>query len=240
VGTKLSLLLIVMVGALGLGACGGDDPPEVNPGQDGFVADFPVDKSDLISIGRNPYFILEPGYSLVLEGGGVQLFITVLNETRTVDGVETRVVEERESEDGELIEISRNYFALNQRTQDVYYFGEDVDFYKDGKVTSHEGTWHSGIDGARFGLIMPGRIDLDAAYYQEIAPRVAMDRAKNLSVSDTIRTPAGEFTNCLKVEETNPLESGNTREFKYYASGVGMVQSEDLKLVRYGTAANQR
>ncbi len=54
-------------------------------------------------------------------------------------------------------------------------------------------------------------------------------------MSETVKTPAGEFTNCLKVEETTPLEP-RTREFKYYAPGIGLVQSGSLKLVKFGKA----
>jgi len=50
-----------------------------------------------------------------------------------------------------------------------------------------------------------------------------------------VKTPAGEFKNCLKVEETTPLEP-NTKEYKYYAPGVGLVREGDLKLVKYGKA----
>src|SRR5262249_44093690 len=78
----------------------------------GWTTQFLVDKKDLVSVGRNPYYILEPGYQLVLEGGKERLVITVLNETKMVDGVETRVVEEHESKDGKVVEISRNYFAI--------------------------------------------------------------------------------------------------------------------------------
>ena len=226
---------VILCGALLALACSDDSEP-ANPGADGWQADFPVAKQDFASSGRNPYFILEPGYVLQLEGGGVTLLITVLNETRMVDGVETRVVEERESEDGKLLEVSRNYFAIHKPTNDVYYFGEDVDFYKDGRVTGHEGSWYSGVDGARFGLLMAGQPAAGAKHYQEIAPGVALDRARNVSLTETVRTPAGEFKDCLKVEESNPLES-DSKEFKYYAPGVGMVQSEDLKLVKYGTGA---
>jgi hypothetical protein len=60
-----------------------------------------------------------------------------------------------------------------------------------------------------------------------------MDRAEIISLTETIRTPAGEFKNCLKIEETTPLEPG-VREFKYYAPGVGIVQDGALKLVKYG------
>ena len=104
---------------------------------------------------------------------------------------------------------------------------------KSGKVTSHEGAWWAGVDGARFGLMMPGSPVLHARYYQEIAPHLAMDRAEIVSLTDTMNTPAGEFKNVLRVVETSPLERG-AGEAKYYAANVGLLQDESLKLVRYG------
>jgi hypothetical protein len=218
-------LLVAGVGVLMLGA---------SSRADAWTTDFPIEKQDLASTGRNPYFILEPGYYLVLKGGDVELTITVLNETKMVDGVETRVVEERETKGGKLKEISRNYFAISKRTNDVFYFGEDVDIYKDSKVVSHSGAWLSGVKGARFGLMIPGQPSLNARYYQEVAPGVAMDRVEIVSLSETVKTPAGEFTNCLKLKETTPLEPGVT-DYKYYSPGIGMVQDGLLRLATFGT-----
>ena len=198
---------------------------------DGWTADFPVYKADLASTGRNTYFILEPGHTLGLRGGNDELIITVLNETKQVDGVETRVVEERHTKGGKLVEVARNYFAINKRTNDVYYFGEDVDNYKDGKVINHDGTWHSGVNGAKFGLMMPGRPSVNMRYYQEVSPKVAMDRARIISVTEKLKTKAGTFTNVLKVEETTPLEPSVT-DYKYYAPGIGMVSDGEMKLVK--------
>jgi hypothetical protein len=203
--------------------------------EDSWKTEFEVQKSELSANGRNPYFILEPGYQLIFEGGKERLAITVLNETKMVDGVETRVVEERETKDGKLVEVSRNYFAISRRTNDVFYFGEDVDIFRGDKVVNHSGAWLSGVKGARFGLMMPGQVSLKARYYQEIAPNVAMDRVEIVGLSETVKTPAGEFKNCLKVEETTPLEPG-VKEYKYYAAGIGLVQDGSLKLVKYGMA----
>ena len=204
-----------------------------SPADKSWRTEFAVDKGDLSATGRNDYFVLEPGYVMTFEGGNERLVITVLDETKTVAGVETRVVEERETKAGQLVEISRNYFAISRRTNDVFYFGEEVDIYENGKVVEHEGAWLSGVKGAKFGLMVPGQPTLKAKYYQEIAPGVAMDRAEVVSLAETIKTPAGEFKNCLKTEETSPLEPG-VREFKYYAKGVGLVQDGSLKLVKYG------
>jgi hypothetical protein len=194
---------------------------------------FVLDPGELVTTGRNPYFILEPGYVLTLEDGKTRLVITVLDETRRIDNVETRVVEERETVNSELVEISRNFFALSTRTNAVFYFGEDVDMYKNGKIVNHEGAWRAGENGARFGLAIPGLPLLAAKYYQEIAPGVAMDRAEIVGLDETVKTPAGEFSGILKVAETTPLEPG-VRELKYYARGVGLVTDGTLRLVRYG------
>ena len=116
-----------------------------------FAGTFAVDKANFVNVGKHPYFILEPGYRLRLKHKKATLTITVLDDTKIVDGVETRVVEEREEVNGRLTEVSKNYFAIDKTTNSVYYFGEDVDNYKRGKVVNHGGSWLSGVDGAKFG-----------------------------------------------------------------------------------------
>jgi hypothetical protein len=231
------LSILITLGLLTSQACAPADGQMADDGS--WTTEFRVEPGELSATGRNPYFILEPGYQLVLEGGQEQLTITVLDDTKTVAGVETRVVEERETKDGRLVEVSRNYFAISKRTNSVFYFGEAVDIYKGGEVVSHDGVWLAGVQEARFGLMMPGVPLLKARHYQERAPRVALDRAEIVSVNETVKTPAGEFANCLRVEETTPLEPA-TKEYKYYALGIGLVQDGSLKLVAYGKAEKQQ
>ena len=205
---------------------------------DAWQSEFHVDSSDWVSHGSNGYFVLEPGYRMVLAREGAReklLTITVLDQTQTIDGVQTRVVEERETVAGVPREISRNYYAMSSRTNDVYYFGEDVDIYKDGQIAAHEGGWRAGVDGARFGLAMPGTIRVGSRAYQEHAPGTAMDRFEITATEQSIDTPAGRLEHCLQIGETTPLEPGGA-EFKLYAPGIGLVQDEDLLLVSYGYA----
>ena len=194
------------------------------------------------STGSNDFFILQPGYQEILEGregkDDVQLVITVLNETRKIGSIETRIVEERETHNGELEEISRNFFAVCAPSNDVFYFGEEVDLYKDGKLNGHEGAWVAEKDGAKAGLFMPSRALLGSRYYQEMAPRIAMDRVEITSDSESLKTKAGDFQNCLKTEETTPLEPG-VSEFKVYAQKIGVVQDGVLLLTKYGFASNK-
>lgn len=202
-----------------------------------YIDSFNLEQCTWSSTGSNLYFVLQPGYQLVLKGkegsSVVQLTITVLDETKTIDGIPTRIVEERETHDGALVEISRNYFAICNENNNVFYFGESVDIYKDGQVVSHDSAWLHGTDGAKAGLMMPSSPIEDYAYYQEIAPGVALDRAVIESLDERIKTPAGVFRNSLETIETSPLEPG-AEDFKWYAPNIGLVKSNTLKLIGYG------
>jgi hypothetical protein len=203
-------------------------PVKFSPGS-AWQTDFQVNKADLASTGTNPYFVLEPGHTLRYGNGSEILVITVLNETRTIDGVVTRVVEERETKDGQPVEISRNYYAIDKTSRNVYYFGEEVDMYKDGKVASHEGSWLAG--GAnRFGMMMPGTPKAGEMFYQELAPRMAMDRSEIVSLAETVTTQAGTFNNCLHIKDGSAIEAGTGS--KWYAPGIGLVKDGDQELVK--------
>jgi len=100
----------------------------------------------------NDSFPVVPESESVLESedGTIRLEITVLEETEEAAGIDTRVLVEEEFENGELIEVSRNFFA-QAPDGTVCYFGEDVDecadgleqvgyeFLCNGEEPSHEG-----------------------------------------------------------------------------------------------------
>jgi hypothetical protein len=192
---------------------------------------FDQENCTFSTTGRNRFFILEPGYQLVLESSEEKVVITVLNETMKIGNIETRIVEEREEENGELKEVSRNFFAICKEHGDVFYFGEEVDDYKDGKIVGHSGAWRADEKDSKAGVIMPGTALLGARHYQEIAPN-AKDRAEVISDNVMMRTPAGTFKNCIRVEETSRLDP-NDKCYKTYAPGVGLIQDEDLLLTNY-------
>jgi hypothetical protein len=189
---------------------------------------FDVNKADLLPTGTNAYITMQPGRVLKLRHGNDTLTVTILRETQEVDGIVAGVLEERETKNGALVEVSRNFMATDKNTGDVYYFGEDVDNYKNGKVINHESAWRAGTGGARFGLMIPGKPTVGQAFYQEIAPRVAMDRVEVVSTNDTVKTPAGTFENCVHLRETTPLERDVSH--KYYAPGIGIIKDDEFEL----------
>jgi len=211
-----------------------------------FTQDFRLEDCNFRASGENPYFILEPGYHLVFEGEEdgeqISLEISVLRETEEITlpdigAVRTRVVEERESVDGELVEVSRNFFVICRPTNDIYYFGEEVDIYNEDGTITHEGAWRAGEpdnDGlAEPGIIMPGTFLLGSRYYQEMADGIALDRAEHVEMGIEITTEAGTFTDCVRVVETTPLEPGAESE-KIYCPEVGLVVDDIVELVEYG------
>jgi hypothetical protein len=199
--------------------------------------EFGIDKCNLVTSGKNLYFIMEPGFQLLLESENEKLAITVLKDTENVGGVITRVVEEREWKYGELIEVSRNFFVMCKETKDVFYFGEDVDYYRDDQVVGHAGAWRADTPEVKPGLIMSGEPKIGMRYYQEIAPGVAMDRAEVISLTESFKTPAGTFEQCLKTKEGSGLKFWE-REYKIYAPGIGIIKDGYMRLVKYGFIKN--
>jgi hypothetical protein len=215
---------------------------------DGFTKKFPLSSCLFSSVGGNSYFPVVPGRQAYYTNAAclaagkcdslTELWITMERETRRITipagngsrALFARVMEERETEDGELVEISRNFVASCLPSRDVYYFGEDVDIYEDGEIVSHDGAWLAGRHGALPGILMPEDGFMQGSrYYQEIAPDVALDRSEHKRAGFSVRVPAGKFDHCLDVDETTPLEPGAVSK-KTYCRDVGLVRDGDLEL----------
>ena len=228
-------LLVAGLAALAAGAAAAD----------GFTRQFPIAACDFKATGGNAYFKLKPKRQLYLsnlrcvQDGGCdeleELWITMLPETRTIAythagkprSVRARVMEEFETADGEVEEISRNYVADCAPMHDVYYFGEDVE---DGDGRRLPDSWLAGRNGARPGILMPDRAFLlGSRYYQEIAVN-AKDRGEHTAMGLEVEVPAGVFRGCVEVTETTPLEPGE-ESLKTYCPGVGLVRDDDLELI---------
>lgn len=235
----MKVLNSIIIGFLIMGTIG--NPSEVLAKKAGSVnkkvwtKDFNLEKCKFTTVGENQYFRLIPGYRLILKkpDGSSELIITVLNETKKIGGVATRVVEEKLVSRGKVIELSRNYYAMCKNNNSVFYFGEDVNDYE-GRTVSHAGSWKAFQKGNMPGLMMPGIILVGGRYYEELAPGVAMDRAKIVSNEVSFKTPMGIFKKCLLVEESTPLEPG-VKEYKIFAPNIGLVKDEELVLVKYET-----
>jgi hypothetical protein len=180
----------------------------------------------------HPYFPLPVGAKWILQGeedsAVIRVEITSLDETEVVAGVETRVIEERESEDGELVEVSRNFFV---RAPDgtVCYYGEDVDDYEDGMIVGHEGAWRAGENGNLPGILMPADPQVGQIFQQEVAIGVAEDTAEITAVGETVTVPFGTFTDTIRFLESSPLDTGTSD--KVWGRDVGLLIDDVIERV---------
>ena len=134
--------------------------------------------------------------------------------------VEAFAVEDREFEDGALAEVAVDFFAQGDDGT-VYYLGETVDEYKNGKVVGHGGAWMYGVDTKPPGVLMPAHPKIGNKFQSENVPKITREDDEVLSLSETVKVPAGTYESCLKIKET--LSDG-TVEYKYYAPGIGCVK----------------
>lgn len=232
----LLLAGLAAIASLAVAACGGGG----GPGQ----ATPAINPADFQARIDNPLFPLSSLKPKVFEGeeGDAEtgeaiksrLESTVLTQTDVVAGVQVTVLQEKDYQNGELVESTLDYFAQH-KDGSVYYFGERVDEYDGGKVVGHEGQWLAGEGRNEPGVFMPAQPAAGTTFEQEKAPGVAEDQSKVVATDQTVTTPAGTFTACIKTEDFSPLD--NATEFKYYCPSVGLVREEPpggfLDLVSY-------
>src|SRR4051794_4025095 len=149
----------------------------------------------------NPWFPLVPGtrlaYEGIKDGKPSRDVVTVMHRTELVDGVPCTVVEDRLVVAGHLAERTTDWYAQDAGGN-VWYLGEDTAVLDaDGRVTSREGSWRSGVDGARAGILMPAHPRPGQSGQQELLVGHAEDR---------FRVLARLGPNALLVAEWTPLE----------------------------------
>jgi hypothetical protein len=190
-----------------------------------------INPADFTTTIDNKYFTLKLGTTFVyegkMEGATERDEMAVTHETKRVMGVDCVVASDRVTEGGKLIEQTYDWYAQDKQGN-IWYFGEDVTEYENGNITSHEGSWESGVDGAKPGIAMQADPKGGNSYRQEYSRGVAEDRAKVLSLEESTTVPYGSFDHVLMTEEWAPLEP-NIVERQYYVAGVGDIIEATVK-----------
>jgi hypothetical protein len=187
----------------------------------------PFDPGRFVARVDNSLFPLVPETKYTYREGETQTNeISVLSETKTIAGVVATVVHDVASEDGEVIEDTFDYYAQDASGA-VWYLGEDTKALSDGVVSSTEGSWLTGVDGAKSGYIIPPTLSVGLNFRQEYLACAAEDQAVVLELDTAVAVPAGSFTGCMKTRNTTRLEPTVVEE-KYYCPGTGLVLAVDL------------
>jgi hypothetical protein len=190
----------------------------------------------------NAYHPFQVGGLKVFQGAdgraktvGVHIYLA---ETRSFDWngatVQCRVLREVAFEDGQLLEISDNYFAQADDGT-VYYFGEVVDNYENGAVINNDGSWLVGgptlpsdplttANAANPTVFMPANPEVGDVFKPENLPPVVDETAEVERLNVSVKVPAGRFSDTIRIKETSSLSPGATQ--KWYAPGVGVVMEK--------------
>ncbi len=178
----------------------------------------------------NPYFPLKPGTTFTYEGttGGapVRDVFAVTHTTLMILGVTTVQVHDQVFTNGQLTEDTLDWFAQDNKGN-VWYFGENTEELIGGRPTTLSGTFTSGVNGDKPGIIQEAHPRIGDFYRQEFALATAEDNADVQSLADTVAVPLGTFKNCQRTFETTPLEPA-LMEDKWNCPGVGNVLTKDL------------
>jgi hypothetical protein len=140
-------------------------------------------------------------------------------------GIIARVVRDTVTLDGEIIEDTFDWYAQDTGGT-VWYLGEDTAEFEGGKITTREGSFEAGVDGAQAGVIMPASPEVCTAYRQEYYEGEAEDNGEVLAIGQQASVPAGQYDDLVQTADTTPLEP-DVLAHKYYASGVGLVLTID-------------
>jgi len=207
---------------------------------------FEVDPTHFTTVIDHPYWPMKPSNRWIYresdaEGAVSRVVVTVTNRTKTIMGIEARVVHDHVTEGGEIKEDTFDWYAQDDRGN-LWYLGEDTTEYEDGKPKTKEGSWEAGVDGALPGIILPAHPQLGQTYREEYYKGHVEDGAQIIYVDALARVPAGRFDRGLQTRNFSGIEPDVIEE-KIYAKGVGGVLeitvsggSDRAELLSYSTA----
>ncbi|MEJ7567163.1 MAG: hypothetical protein WKF41_02760 [Gaiellaceae bacterium] len=211
-----------------LAACGGNDA--ANRGLPQSSEAVRLDPADFTLEIDNPYWPMSPGTEWIYSetdstGTEEKVVVTVTEETKRIaNGIEARVIRDVVSENGTPVEITDDWYAQD-KDGNVWYLGEDVENYEDGKLVDSAGSFEAGVDGAQAGIAMPANPEPGLSYRQEYYKGEAEDRAVVITVGEEqVEVPFGYFTGVLMTRDLVPTEP-KVQELKFYARGVGPLLS---------------
>jgi hypothetical protein len=153
--------------------------------------------------------------------------MTVTPKVKTITGIRAAVINDRLFLNGQLAERTTDWYAQDKQGT-VWYLGEKTaELNARGKVTSTEGSFLNGRDGASGGIFMPAHPAVGQSFQQEAFKGQAEDHFRILSLATSITTPAVSSNSAMLTEETTPLEPGVV-DHKYYVQGIGTVKEQQV------------
>jgi hypothetical protein len=121
----------------------------------------------------------------------------------------------------EIVEDTFDWYAQDAAGA-IWYLGEDTAEFENGAISSREGSFEAGVDGALPGIAVPAQPKPGMRYRQEYYAGEAEDNGEVLSTTAMAQVPAGHYTEVLLTWDSVTIEP-EVAELKFYAPGVGPV-----------------
>lgn len=185
-----------------------------------------IDPDEFTTVIDNPYMPLAAGQTRTYQVGDERVEVTVTGSTRTVMGIETVVVRDREYRGTNLIEDTEDWFAQDSEGN-VWYFGEATAECSGGGIANRAGSWEAGVDGAQPGIVMLTAPRIGDFYRQEFYRGHAEDVARVRELGATADHDGRTYRDVLITEDFTALEPGKL-EHKSYAPGIGLIEELDV------------
>jgi hypothetical protein len=196
------------------------------------AADFHARSFDRPTTVTNRWLPLKPGTKLVYSGTTVEgkrpmphkIVSIVTDLAKTVGGVRSIVVWERDFTAGKLAEAELSFYAQDD-SGTVWHTGEHPEAYERGKLVEAP-TWLADVKGAYAGIEMHASPSVGyPAYKQGYAPPPInwTDHGQVYRVGQRICVRARCYADVVVIREYNPDEPGRS-QLKYYAPGVGQIR----------------
>ena len=206
----------------------------------------------------NPYVDLTVGHTYVLRAGEdfeETVVVHVTDEIREAEGyndepvlcrivVDAAVIAEPDGMGGiewEADEVTDDYFAQSGNGN-VYYCGEISRNFEDDYLDNLDGSFFSGVEFAKAGVLMRQDPQVGQVDRQEYAIGEAEDVVEYLDLSAVPKKKEGgqnqndpafacigdAVGDCLKTLDSSALDPEST-EYKYYLKGIGFVLAVDME-----------
>jgi hypothetical protein len=229
-----SIAVFACIIALAVTACGSDSDAKSedtsNRGLPQGSEPSKLDPADFSTNIDNPYWPMKPGSRWVYsetdtEGKRERAVVTVTDKTKKIaNGVTARVISDVVTENGQPVEVTDDWYAQD-KDGNVWYLGEAVRNFENGKIVDREGSFEAGVDGAEAGIAMPANPVPGLSYRQEYYKGKAEDKGAVITVGkEQVEVPAGYYKGVLMTRDLVPLEP-KVQEIKFYARDVGPVLS---------------
>lgn len=191
---------------------------------------YPFDAANFVepTQSENPWFPLRPGIQWVREGTTEvgsravphQVVTTVTDVVRVIDGVTTIAVMDRDTDSGQIAQVSIDYMAAD-KDGNVWLMGGYTEDYSGGEFTNSHDVFLGEATGSP-GVLVPLAPTKETPRW-----RIGEPDDDESSAAEVVEIGASQCVPFSCYEDVLVVREGKVsaldNEFKFYAPGVGLI-----------------